>query len=160
MRKIGITLWVVAVILAGGLSTVLLRTDLLAGPTARPSSTSSGSQAGSPPSTAPRPAPAPSSPAATTPPVPTTLPSDPSVPATTPGDLYQALRSAAEELGGNADHTGAGRSDWHEFSIWYQRLQTAYGGPLPVNVAFAWFAQLFGDHAHPYGQTDGADALG
>ena len=159
MRKIGITLWVVAVILAAGLSVILLRTNLLAGPPARPSSASSSTRAGRPPTTATEPTTVPSSAPAAAPTVPSTLPADPSPPATTPGDLYQALRSAAQQLIGNADRSRAGGSDSPDFSTWYQQLQTAYGGPLPVDVAFAWFTQLFGDHVHSNGQIDGADAL-
>jgi hypothetical protein len=159
MRKIGITLWVVAIILAAGLSAVLLRTNLLAGPTARPSSAGSVSRAATPPSTAAHPTAAPSLAPATTAPVPTTSPEDPSPSAAAPGDLYQALRSAAQQLLGSADHNQDGRSDSPDFSIWYQQLETAYGGPLPVHLAFAWFKQLFGDHLQPNGQTGGADAL-
>ena len=110
MRKTGITLWVVAIILAAGLSAILLRTNLLAGPSARPSSASSNSRAGSPPTTATAPTTTPSRPPAAALTGPTTLPTDPSPPATTPGDLYQALRSAAQEFIGKGDHSRSGRS--------------------------------------------------
>ncbi len=85
MRKTGITLWVVAIILAAGLSAILLRTNLLAGPSARPSSASSNSRAGSPPTTATAPTTTPYRQPAAALTVPTTLPTDPSPAATTPG---------------------------------------------------------------------------
>jgi hypothetical protein len=159
MRKIGITLWVVAIIVAAGLSAVLLRTNLLAGPPDRPSSAGSTNRAGSPPTTGAAPTTAPSGPPASAATAPTTLPSDPSPSTTSPGDLYQALRSAAQQLIGNGDRDHANGSDSHDFSAWYQRLEAAYGGPLPADVAFDWFTQLFGHRDVSNGQADGANAL-
>jgi hypothetical protein len=160
MRKIGITLWVVAIILAAGLSSILLRTDLLAGTPDRPSGASSTSRAGSPPTTGTAPTTDPSTAPASAPTVPATVPSDPSPSTSTPSDLYQALRSAAQQLMGNADGSRANSSDSRAFSAWYQRLEAAYGGPVPVDVAFGWFTQLFGDHVHSNRQADRTDALG
>jgi len=159
MRKIGITLWVVAIILAAGLSAILLRTNLLAGPPPRPSGAGSSSPTASPPTTRTAPATAPPNAPTSATTAPTTMPPDPPPPTTTPGDLYQALRSAAQQLIGNSNGGRANSSDSHDFSAWYQRLEEAYGAPLPVDVAFGWFTQLFGGRVHSNDQSEGADAL-
>jgi len=159
MRKIGITLWVVAIILAAALSAILLRTNLLAGPPERPASAGSGSPAGSPPTTATAPTTAPARTPVSATTAPTTVPPDPAPPTTTPGDLYQALRSAAQQLMGSSNGRGTDGSGSHDFSAWYQRLEAAYGAPLPVDVAFGWFTQVFGDRGHSNGQAEGVEAL-
>jgi hypothetical protein len=156
MRKIGITLWVVAILSAAALSAALVRTNLLAGPSTRPSSTSptAGSQSPTTTTTAPTTAPAgaPTSP----PTVPTTSPNDPV--ANSPGDLFQALQHAAQRVMGNDHGNRSGRSDASVFSSWYQQLETAYGRALPDEVAHALYTRLFPDRADASGHQD-ADAL-
>jgi hypothetical protein len=170
MRKIGIALWMVAIILAASLSAILLRTNLLAGPPARPSSAGSYGRPRSPgatttgPSTGPSgastvPTTAPASAGTSDPTDPTTSPTDPSPATGTSSDLYQAWQRAVDQIVGNGDNSRSKSSDWRDFATWYQQLEAAYGRPLPVDVAFAWFKQLFGDHVHPVDPANRAAAL-
>jgi hypothetical protein len=171
MRKIGIALWMVAIILAASLSAILLRTNLLAGPPARPNSAGSYSRPGGPRPQITRPSTgasgastvptttAPSSAGTSDPTDPTTSPTDPSPAAGTSSDLYQALQRAVDQLEGNGDNSRSKSSDWRDFATWYQQLEAAYGRPLPVDMAYAWFKQIFGDHVHPVDPAKRADAL-
>jgi hypothetical protein len=169
VRKIGITLWVVAVILAVGLGAVLLRTDLLAGPQSPSTAPRSGDRAGTPAITT---SPPPSVPI-NVPPTATSLPatspnaSPPDAPASdgpgsdtaggplaggTVNDLYQAFQHAAQQLiGGETD-----QPEIRSFFSWYQRLSTVYGQAVPLDEAFAWYQQLLGSRTHGNGRLDDA----
>ena len=171
MRRIGITLWVVAVILAAGLSAVLLRTDLLAGPQSPSTAPRSASRAGPPAITASPPLPAPINVPPTATSVPATSPNNASPPGAPAGvgpgsdtpdgplaggtgvsDLYQAFQHAAQQLiGGETDQPGI-----RSFFSWYQRLSTVYGQAVPLDEAFAWYQQLLGTRTHGHGRLDGA----
>jgi hypothetical protein len=149
MRKIGITLWLVAIILAAGLSAILVRTNLLAGPQARSSDPVSNSNLGKP--TSPKDLPATSGPPpVATPTVPTTSPTDtPPTTAAGPDDFYQALQRIAQQVMGTDGRSG--------FLAWYQQLEAAYGRVMPAEVAFAWYRHLFPDRLHGKQASD-ADA--
>jgi hypothetical protein len=151
MRKIGITLWLVAILLAAGLSAILLRTNLLAVPQARSTDPPFHSNPGAsiPPANAP--APASTRPPSASPSVPTTSPADtPPAAASGPDDFYQALQRIAQQLMGNGDDPGSG------FLAWYRQLEAAYGQTVPADVAFAWFQHHFSDggHAAPKSSTE------
>jgi hypothetical protein len=156
MRKIGITLWLVAIILAAGLSATLLRTNLLAGPQARAGDPVSNRNIGSPTPPAKGPAPASASPPAAAPTVPSTSPAG-TLPPTAAGsdELYQALQRIAQQLMG-PDASGQGGASG--FLAWYQQLEAASGQPMPADVAYAWFRHVLSDRVHGEHAT-GTDAL-
>jgi hypothetical protein len=162
MRKIGITLWLVAIILAAGLSAVLLRTNLLGGPEDRSSDPALNSNLGNsgPPTKAPGAAsdtaPGPTTTVPTTLTVPTTSPAF--TPPTTvdgPNDFYHALQRIAQQLVGT---DGNGRGGGSDFPAWYEQLEATSGRTVPADVAFAWYQHLFPDRVHGE-RTRSADAL-
>jgi hypothetical protein len=162
MRKIGITLWLVAIILAAGLSAVLLRTNLLAGPQERSSDPALNSNLGNstPPTKGPAPAsgtaPGPTTTVPTTLTVPTTSPAF--TPPTTiagPNDFFHALQGIAQQVVGP---DGRGRGGGSGFLAWYEQLEATSGRTVPADVAFAWFQHLFPDRVHGE-RTKSADAL-
>ncbi len=150
MRRIGITLWLVAIVFAASLSAVLLRTNLLTGPQARSSDPVSNGNLGSstPPAKATAPASGPASaPApAATPTVPPTSPAlTPPTTAAGPDDFYQALQQIAQQLEGP---DGSGRGGGSGFLAWYQQLEAASGRTASGDTASAWFRQFFPDRVH------------
>jgi hypothetical protein len=173
MRKIGITLWVVAGILAAGLSAVLLRTDLLAEPQTPSTAPQPAGRAGTPatttrppptapitvppsatsvPATSPNDAAAPNAPANDGPGTDTTPADGPPADGTGVNDLYQAFQNALQQLmGGETDRPGV-----RSFYSWYQHLSTGYGQAVPLDEAFAWYQQLLGGRSHGNGRLDGA----
>lgn len=161
MRKIGITLWVIAAILAAGLGALLLRTNVLGAPQARSTSPSFSSRVGSTTTTTTVTSPAPDVPpvATTGPPTSPTespTPTDPSTPATTRDDLYQALQQAAQRLmGTNGDDSPPSGRD---LFAWFEQLEAGNGAASLFGPAFTSIGTPFPGWVHADPHRGGADS--